>query len=250
MQRKRCSSCGGLLTTTPSGGEICLSCALSAGVKVETESNADISKDETGDLQIDPSVVRYFGDYEIIGKIGSGGMGVVYRARQVSLNRVVALKIIQPALVSDLKAVERFRFEAEAVGRLDHCNIVSLFEVGTVGGSQYYSMQLVNGEDLEESIRNPTKSEQRLHYRQIALTVIKLARAIQYAHSHGVLHRDIKPSNIVIDGNGEPFIFDFGLAKLLKSKGRITAPGTVLGTPAYMQLLAALLQGLLALLLL
>lgn len=168
--------------------------------------------------------VRYVGDYEIIGPVGYGGMGAVYKARQISLDRSVALKMI---LDRDHDR-DRFRREAEAAAALDHPNIVPIYEIGEYEGWPYYSMRLIEGGDLCQWM-NPPVDEFKA-----AQVVSKLAKAVHHAHRRGVLHRDLKPGNVLLDEHGEPQITDFGLAKLIDQKSHATRSGSILGTPAFM----------------
>jgi WD40 repeat protein len=170
--------------------------------------------------------VRYFGDYELLEVIARGGMGVVYKARQVSLNRLVALKMILKGELATPKDVARFRAEAEAAANLDHPHIVPIYEVGEHDGQQYYAMRYVEGTALT---RRP-----RAEARQEAGLLATVARALHYAHQHGILHRDLKPSNILVDGAGTPLVADFGLAKRLDAEGSLTESGAMVGTPRYM----------------
>ena len=170
------------------------------------------------------------GDYQLIEEIGRGGQGVVYRARQKSLNRIVALKVIGLGRWATKAHIKRFRLEAEAAASLDHSCIVPIHEIGESDGSCYFSMQLVEGRRLDQVI----KSEPMPNLRAAEL-IIKLARTVHYAHKRGILHRDIKPGNILIDAEGEPHLTDFGLARLVERESTIT--GTMveaLGTPSYM----------------
>ena len=173
---------------------------------------------------------KFFGDYELLVEVARGGMGVVYRARQITLNRIVALKMILTGKLADPEDVQRFRMEAEAAGRLTHPNIVAIYGVGDIQGQHYFSMEFIEGTSLAQRLVAgplPGKEAAR-HVRQIA-------KAVHYAHRQGILHRDLKPSNIIVDAEGEPHITDFGLAKRLgnKDSGQ-TRSGTILGTPSYM----------------
>jgi serine/threonine protein kinase len=171
-----------------------------------------------------------FGDYELLAEVARGGMGVVYRARQVTLNRTVALKMILAGKLADPDDVARFRTEAEAAARLSHPNIVAIHDVGDLEGQHFFSMEFIEGTSLARRLANGP-----LPGRDAARYVAKIARAVHYAHRQGILHRDLKPSNIMLDGADEPHITDFGLAKRLDSRDSgQTRTGAVLGTPSYM----------------
>ncbi|MEO1527115.1 MAG: WD40 repeat domain-containing serine/threonine protein kinase [Planctomycetota bacterium] len=172
-------------------------------------------------------VVRYFGDYEIEDEIARGGMGVVYRARQVSLNRTVALKMILAGELATEDLVTRFRKEAEAAARLDHSGIVPIHEIGQHNDQHYFSMAYVDGSSLADRIASGP-----LPPIEAAELVASVADALQHAHDNGVIHRDLKPANVLLD-NGRPKVTDFGLAKRLDQQS-VTATGEVLGTPGYM----------------
>ena len=174
-------------------------------------------------------VVRYFGDYELLEEIGRGGMGVVYKARQVSLNRIVALKMILAGQLASEADVQRFHTEAEAAANLDHPGIVPIHEVGVHQGQHYFSMGYVEGQSLAEMVR-----EHPLPAKQSAAYLKAIAEAIHYAHQKGILHRDLKPSNVLIDRAGHPRITDFGLAKRVADDRGLTVSGQLLGTPSYM----------------
>jgi serine/threonine-protein kinase len=170
-----------------------------------------------------------FGDYEILGEIARGGMGVVFRARQARLNRVVALKMILAGqLASDLD-VRRFYTEAEAAAQLNHVGIVPIYEVGEHDGRHFFSMALIEGESLHELLKQGP-----LPPREAAELLIGVAEAVSYAHARGIVHRDLKPQNILLDAAGHPKITDFGLAKRLDRDEGLTATGNILGTPAFM----------------
>ena len=174
-------------------------------------------------------VLHAFGDYEVQGEIARGGMGVVYRARQISLNRTVALKLILAGQFAGAEEVKRFQAEAEASAKLDHPNIVPIYEVGQFDGRHFFSMKLIEGRSLAERSREalrPAPDSARL--------MCKVAQAIHYAHQRGVLHRDLKPANILVDAQGEPQVMDFGLARRIGVESRLTQTGAVFGTPAYM----------------
>lgn len=171
---------------------------------------------------------RVFGDYELQQEIARGGMGVVYRARQRSLNRTVAVKMLLFPGFAGPEAVARFRLEAEAAARLQHPHIVAIHDVGEEAGQPYIAMEHVEGTNLEELAR-----EQAIAPKRAAGYLCRIADAVHHAHQRGVLHRDLKPSNVLIDASDEPRITDFGLAKVLTSDSRLTMTGQVLGSPGY-----------------
>jgi serine/threonine protein kinase len=173
--------------------------------------------------------LRYFGDYELLEEIARGGMGVVYRARQLSLDRIVAVKMMRPGLLATDAEIRRFHTEAKTAARLQHPNIVAIHEVGEFDGLHYFSMDFVTGPSLAALMR-----ERPLSTKEAAKCVQVLAETVQHAHSQGILHRDLKPSNVLMDANERPRITDFGLAWRLEGDGGATASGTVMGTPAYM----------------
>ncbi|HUE14183.1 MAG TPA: protein kinase [Planctomycetaceae bacterium] len=173
--------------------------------------------------------VRYFGDYEILEEIARGGMGVVYKARQMSLNRLVALKMILAGEWATPEARQRFRAEAEAAANLQHPIIVAIHEVGEHEGQQYFSMDFVAGKNLADLVRgNPLSAERAAAY------VKTIAEAVHFAHQRGILHRDLKPQNVLIDAEDRPRITDFGLAKRVDTDSGLTRTGDVLGSPSYM----------------
>ena len=170
-----------------------------------------------------------FGDYELLEEIGRGGMGVVYRARQRSLGRIVAVKMLLRRELASASDLARFQSEAEAAARLDHPGIVSVFEVGELEGYPFYSMQYVEGTTLARRL-----AAGPIPARETATLMAQVAEAVHVAHSRGVLHRDLKPSNILIDLDGFPRVSDFGLAKRLEADASVTHTGAILGTPCYM----------------
>jgi serine/threonine protein kinase len=174
-------------------------------------------------------------DYELLELLGQGGMGVVYRARQRSARRVVALKFLRTDRLNELAPerrrewLERFRTEAQATARLEHEHIVTVYEVGTSGEVPFYSMRYVRGRSLEDLLcRGPLAAG------RAAALLEAVARAVQFAHAHGILHRDLTPRNVLVDGDDRPYVADFGLAKWLEAAPNLTRPGDWLGTPSYM----------------
>jgi len=219
-----CRNCGGkIFGDEPKG--LCPACVLETGFgPLADETVAGI--DDPGHPA---EVLLDFGDYELLEEIGRGGQGVVYRARQKSLNRTVALKVIGLGQWATQAHLKRFRREAESAANLDHPCIVPIYEVGEREGSCYFSMKFIDGGQLDEVTKRTPIST-----RNAAELIAKLARTVHYAHEHGILHRDIKPGNILVDTKGEPHLTDFGLARLLETKSTVTHTMDVLGTPSYM----------------
>lgn len=173
-----------------------------------------------------------FGDYELLGEIAHGGMGVVYKARQISLNRLVALKMILAGQLASEAQVRRFRVEAEAASQLTHPNIVRIFEVGFQENRHYFCMEYIEGRSLAQL---DADAFWRIDTgKELALLMAKLARAVQFAHERGILHRDLKPANILLTADGEPHILDFGLARRIGADSSLTMEGDVVGTPSFM----------------
>jgi serine/threonine protein kinase len=172
---------------------------------------------------------KSFGDYALLKEIARGGMGVVFKARQISLDRIVAIKMILPGPRANPDDLERFRLEAEATAKLRHPNIVTVYDVGSIDGQPYYSMDFIDGPSMSQRVA-PGPLPGRLAGRLIMI----VARALHHAHTHGILHRDIKPSNILLDGEDEPHVTDFGLAKRLGGDSGHTRTGAIMGTPSYM----------------
>src|SRR5262245_4679968 len=173
--------------------------------------------------------VRCFGDYELLEEIARGGMGVVFKARQLSLNRIIALKMILAGQLASEAEVRRFNAEAGAAARLDHPNIVQVYEVGEHEGLHYFSMKLIEGPSLQTDLKRFAGDP-----RGAARVVACVARAVHHAHQRGILHRDLKPSNILLDDQGQPHVTDFGLARKIEAEGGPTQSGAVVGTPEYM----------------
>ena len=173
--------------------------------------------------------LREFGKYELLEEIGRGGMGVVHKAKQIDLDRTVALKLILSNQFASQEMISRFYEEARAAGRLQHPNIVGIHEVGEEQGQHYFAMDYIEGDSLAAIAANET-----LDAESASECMIKIAHAVHYLHEHGIIHRDLKPANILIDDAGNPFVTDFGLAKVFDSDSDQTKTGTIIGTPSYM----------------
>jgi hypothetical protein len=167
--------------------------------------------------------------YDILGELGRGGMGVVYKARQASLKRLVALKMILGGVHASAQVFDRFRTEAEAIARLQRPNIVQIYEVGQHDGLPYLSLEYVDGGSLAQKVNGTPQPP-----RSAAQLIATLARAVQAAHERGVIHRDLKPANILLTAGGDPKVTDFGLAKQVEAGVGVTQSGAVVGTPSYM----------------
>ena len=170
---------------------------------------------------------RVFGGYEVVSELGRGGAGIVYRARQVKLNRMVALKVLTGEFGGE--ELRRFVAEAETVARLHHANIVHIYEVGEEGDVPFFSMELIEGGTLADRLRG-----RELSGREAAEVMLPVVRAVHFAHMRGVVHRDLKPGNVLLDAEGVPKVVDFGIAKLLGADSSMTVSGSVMGTPTYM----------------
>ena len=174
-------------------------------------------------------ISRCVAGYELLEELGRGGMGVVFRARQQSVNRVVAVKMILTGQLASANVVQRFRTEAEAAAQLDHPHIVPIYEVGADDGQPYFSMKLIDGASLSSHMRRLTADP-----RAAVQLLATVARAIHHAHQRGIIHRDLKPANILVDDRGEPHVTDFGLARRVEGGCGPTVSGAIVGTPGYM----------------
>ncbi|MBI3724638.1 serine/threonine protein kinase, partial [bacterium] len=194
-----------------------------------SQAGADLPT-EVSQARNDPR--RAFGRFLILGELGKGGMGAVYRAWDERLRRQVALKVVLPGSEQGELALERFKREAEAIARLRHPNIVSVFEVGEVAGKQFLAMDYIQGRTLDR--RLGPRAEPKLPLTKALEAVRDVARAVHHAHEQGVVHRDLKPQNIILDSHERPYVLDFGLAQIRDSGTKMTKTGSLLGTPAYM----------------
>ena len=218
-----CVRCGARVASTVGWRDVCVHCLLRSVLDPE-----HVDHDGTLKRSDDGAPIE-FGDYELLGEIGRGGQGLVFRARQMSLNRTVALKIISLGQWASKAHLKRFRREAEAAASLDHPGIVPIYEVGEHEGQYYFSMKFVEGGQLDEVVKR-----EPLSIRRAAELIAKVARTVHYAHQHGILHCDIKPGNILLDSNSEPHLTDFGIARLVETESDVTRTLEVLGTPGYM----------------
>jgi serine/threonine protein kinase/WD40 repeat protein len=254
-----CPRCGASVPADAEPG-LCPRCLLVHGIEgfADDEPAAKPAAPATR-FADDATPLCSFGDYELLEEIGRGGMGIVYRARQKSLNRIVALKIILAGRWASEAQVQRFRAEAEAAAALAHPNIVPIHEIGERQGQQFFSMKLVEGGSLAERIAEGKRGKGEKEtsrstslssapfplfsssltlpgstFSSTAALMAKITRAVHFAHQRGIVHRDLKPTNVLLDREGEPHLTDFGLAKRLESGSHLTHTQTVLGTPAYM----------------
>ncbi len=213
----KCPSCNAELTADAPGG-VCVPCLLRLGLP-----------DQPSLASAEP---KHFGDYELLGEIARGGMGVVYKARHGNLKRIVALKLILAGQFASATERARFQFEAQAAAQLEHPNIVPIYEVGEHEGRPFFTIKLIEGGSLAEKLsRVEGRGSSALDSAEL---IAKIARAVHFAHQHGIIHRDLKPSNILLDESGEPYVTDFGLAKGLATDSHLTVTEAVMGSPYYM----------------
>jgi predicted Ser/Thr protein kinase len=227
---RQCPHCGRELTAESLEGlcPYCVAYGLLSGEPVVGGQGSEL-RDQKSDATARSPLVRSFGDYELLEEIARGGMGVIYKARQKSLNRLVAVKMLLGGGHVGPKFRQRFSTEAEAAAQLHHPNIVAVHEVGEHEGTPFFSMDYVDGPDLERMTgHQPIAVERAARY------VRTIAKAIHYAHQHGILHRDLKPSNVLVDSDDRVQITDFGLAKVLTSDTELTQSGQVLGSPHFL----------------
>src|SRR5262245_36031617 len=215
----KCGRCGAPISSSTLRG-FCVLCLVREGAAIRRRTS-----------ELPAPVARRFGDYEIQEEIARGGMGLVYRARQVSVDRAVALKMILRGELASTESLERFMNEAKAAASLDHPNIVPIYEVGEWEGQPFFSMKFLEGGSLSGRI---THLNGVIPPREAVALVARLARAVHFAHQHGILHRDLKPGNVLLDSEGKPHLTDFGLAKLVEKDSTLTRTMAMLGTPSYM----------------
>lgn len=232
---RHCAQCGAVLSAYALEG-VCGNCLLKPGLETMLEPLGKPA-DEThfpalGDRSNRSSgteKLSRFGDYELLEEIARGGMGIVYRARQVSLDRIVAVKMLLAGPLAGKDFVQRFRTEAAAAASLRHVNIVAIHEVGFAEGQHFFAMDYVEGLTLAQlAAKGPVPA------RKAATYLKAIAEAIHFAHERNVLHRDLKPSNVLIDSaTDQPRVTDFGLAKRLEAETELTLSGQLLGSPNY-----------------
>ena len=209
----------------------CPSCLFGLGLSSELEAEKSIRPVESRG-EAAASVLQRLGNYRLLGELARGGMGIVYRACQEGLEREVALKVLREGSLASRNAVHRFQTEVQAAARLDHPNIVPIYEVGQDGGQHFFTMRLLEGGNLAALLS--ARQGKPLPPQDAAQLLSAVARAVDCAHRRGILHRDLKPGNILLDADGSPQVADFGLARLLDSESSVTLPEAVLGSPAYM----------------
>src|SRR5436190_10099064 len=225
MPTQVCPRCGSPVRRLVGGG-VCRRCLLQMGL---SEPRSRMIGGGDANSQAGADFLGRLGRYELLEEIAHGGMGVVYRARDPTLNRVVALKLMLAGHFAGEQELKRFRVEAEVAARLHHPNIVPIYEFGALEGRPFLSMRFMDGGNLADQLAGKLMDPRR-----IAQLMSTLARAIHYAHQHSVLHRDLKPANVLLDAAGEPHVTDFGLAKCLDSTDGLTLSGAMLGSPNYM----------------
>jgi serine/threonine protein kinase/ribosomal protein S27E len=222
-----CPSCGSRFVQSDAGTIIVE--AKHTGATITYVGDSSVA-DSPAPATHDTATPEVIGDYEILEELARGGMGVVYKARQKSLNRIVALKMILAGRLASDGDVERFQSEAEAAAKLEHPGIVPIFEVGEQDGQHYFSMGYVESQSLAAKVTH----DGPLPPREAAKLVCQIAEAIAFAHEQGVIHRDLKPANVLLDQDNQPKVTDFGLAKLTEGGSELTGTGQILGTPSYM----------------
>src|SRR5687767_12993959 len=224
----KCPQCGAPIKENAPGG-LCPTCLMALNLQTETVIAADAPPRQST-LPAE-EIAPHFPQLEILEYLGRGGMGVVYKARQKSLNRLVALKLLAPERVQDARFAERFAREAQALAQLNHPNIVTIYDFGQAGGFYFLLMEFVDGVNLRQLL-----ATRKLQPAEALAIVPPICEALQYAHDHGIVHRDIKPENLLLDKNGRAKIADFGIAKMMGAEASQVgvAETQVVGTPQYM----------------
>lgn len=221
----RCPHCE---SSSQIAGGLCVGCLLEAGLNAGDDDESETLTDVLAEVRL-PDQNWRLGNYEILEEIGRGGMGVIYRARQRHSRRIVAVKRVLSYHADSRETLARFRREAQAAASLDHPNILPIYEVSeSEDGLPFFSMKFAPGGTLQQ-----VAPALRREPRQCVALVARITRAVQFAHSRGILHRDLKPGNILLDGLGEPVVSDFGLAKWLDTASDLTRTLTIFGTPGY-----------------
>src|SRR6266446_6370430 len=222
---EKCEKCG---TITRLHTGVCVSCLLREGLDATDDVSRAVFESVIAEVDV-PDKHWRLGGYEILDEIARGGMGVIYRAHQRHPDRIVAVKRVLDYHADSHETLIRFRREADAAASLDHPNILPIYEVSeSEDGLPFFSMKLATGGSLQK-----VGPALRAEPRQCVQLMAKVARAVEYAHGHGILHRDLKPGNVLLDGRGEPLVSDFGLAKWLDATSDLTKSLTTFGTPGY-----------------
>ncbi|MEZ0229090.1 MAG: serine/threonine-protein kinase [Planctomycetota bacterium] len=232
-----CARCGHALVVPDKLSSLQVEQDITKKTKARALELASEGRTESERLRIVGDITtRRFGPFEILGEVSRGGMGIVYKARQAELERVVALKVLLQGGADNDEGVRRFRREARAVSRLRHPNIVAIHDVGVVDGVNYFSMDYVEGLTLDQAV-----TAESLTQRELAEVFVKVCDAVHYAHHQGIVHRDLKPRNILVDKRREPTVIDFGIARVhtkgtdeSAEHGALTKSGEILGSPAYL----------------
>ena len=228
MSTHKCSQCG--LNAAQLEERLCPKCKVSLGATILPDPEATCLSGTTSPASgTGVEAGEIFGDYELLEEVARGGMGVIYKARHIQLNRIAALKMILSGRFSSDSDLQRFYLEAEAAATLEHPGIVPFYEIGEVDGQAFFAMKYVEGGSLAGRL-----DEIRQQPRQAIAMLNKVAQAVHHAHQRGILHRDLKPANILIDDGNEPLLTDLGLAKNTQGQSDLTNTGAVMGTPSYM----------------